>query len=128
MDHRPVRSDRERKSVGAEATFSADLDDFNAMVAELQPLVEKVWRYCASASIRGRTVTLKVKFADFSLITRSRSSANPVRDVTELWTVIIELLRALFPLRQPVRLLGVTLSALTGEELAAPRPQLDLGL
>ena len=73
VDNREVRADRIRKSVGAENTFSTDLTDFDAMVVELEPLIDKVWRYCDGAGNRGRTVTLKVKFNDFEIITRSRS-------------------------------------------------------
>jgi len=51
-----VRANRIRKSVGAENTFSTDLADVDAMVAELQPLIDKVWRYCEGAGNRGRTV------------------------------------------------------------------------
>ena len=128
IDHRPVRPDRERKSVGAETTFASDLTAFDAMADELRPLIEKVWRYCAAGAVRGRTMTLKVKFADFALITRSRSFAVPVESEAELVWGIMDLLRAVFPLRQPVRLLGVSLSGLTSCEASAPRPQLDLGL
>ena len=73
VDERPVRADRIRKSIGAENTFSTDLDEFDALVAELKPLVDKVWRHCETTGNRGRTVTLKIKFADFEIITRSRS-------------------------------------------------------
>jgi len=81
VDERPVRANRIRKSVGAENTFSTDLSEFDAMAAELEPLIDKVWRHCESAGTRGRTVTLKVKFADFEIITRSRSSPgdHPVK-------------------------------------------------
>src|SRR5271165_3544550 len=78
VDERPVRANRIRKSVGAENTFSNDLTDFEAMVAELEPLIDKVWRHCESAGSRGRTVTLKIKFADFEIITRSRSASSAV--------------------------------------------------
>jgi nucleotidyltransferase/DNA polymerase involved in DNA repair len=61
------------ESVGAENTFSTDLTEFDAMLAELQPLIDKVWRHCEDKGARGRTVTLKVKFADFETISRSRS-------------------------------------------------------
>ena len=71
VDERPVRADRIRKSVGAENTFAADLSTLEAACAALQPIIEKVWRYCEGADIRGRTVTLKVKYADFS---RSREA------------------------------------------------------
>src|SRR6266851_5368351 len=59
VDNREVRADRIRKSVGAENTFSHDLTEFEAMVAELQPLIDKVWQHCEGKEARGRTVTLK---------------------------------------------------------------------
>jgi DNA polymerase-4 len=73
VDNREVRADRVRKSIGAENTFSSDLTECDAMVSELQPLIDKVWWYCEDKGTTGRTVTLKVKFADFELITRSRT-------------------------------------------------------
>src|SRR2546421_3261095 len=73
IDERPVRADRIRKSLGAENTFSADIFTFEAACEVLQPIIEKVWRTCEGAEIRGRTVTLKVKYADFQRITRSRT-------------------------------------------------------
>jgi nucleotidyltransferase/DNA polymerase involved in DNA repair len=76
VDEREVRANRIRKSVGAENTFFSDLTEFDAMVAELQPLIDKVWRHCDDKGSRGRTVTLKVKFNDFEIITRSRSVAD----------------------------------------------------
>jgi DNA polymerase-4 len=72
IDNREVRADRIRKSIGAENTFFTDLTEFEAMLSELQPL-DKVWRHCEEKGTRGRTVTLKVKFADFELISRSRT-------------------------------------------------------
>src|SRR5215203_4782094 len=61
IDHRRVCPDRIRKSVGAETTFSRDLVEMDEMRAELQPILDKVWRWCEGTGIRGRTVTLKVK-------------------------------------------------------------------
>jgi DNA polymerase-4 len=86
IDERPVRANRIRKSVGAENTFSQDLADYKSLAAELQPLIEKVWRHCESTGARGRTMTLKVKFSDFELITRSRSVAviNSASDLSSL--------------------------------------------
>src|SRR5579864_5144591 len=78
VDERPVRADRIRKSVGADNTFSTDLTNLDAMIAELDPLIDKVWRHCESDGSRGRTVTLKIKFADFEIITRSRSVSSAV--------------------------------------------------
>jgi len=74
-------------------------------------LIAKVWGYCEGKGIRGRTVTLKVKFADFQQITRSRTVAMPIelRDFEEL---AADLLRSVFPVRKGIRLLGITLSSL----------------
>jgi DNA polymerase IV len=115
IDERPVRSDRIRKSVGAENTFLRDLHDFESMREALQPVLDRVWRHCESAGVRGRTVTLKVKYADFQLITRSRSFTNPVAGRGELERLSLDLLSALIPVPKGVRLLGVTLSMLNRE-------------
>jgi len=78
IDERPVRAGWIRKSVGAENTFSADIFTFEAARDSLQPIIERVRRHCEGADIRGRTVTLKVKYADFRQITRSRTSHAPI--------------------------------------------------
>jgi len=96
IDNRPVLPNRIRKSVGAENTFPRDLTTLGDLKAELAPLVEKVWQYCDSASVRGRTVTLKVKFSDFQIITRSRSSVVPISNPSTLASVSEELLAAQF--------------------------------
>jgi DNA polymerase IV len=112
IDHRPVLPNRSRKSVGAENTFSRDLTSLDDMRAELGPLVDKVWHYCDSIGVRGRTVTLKVKFADFQIITRSRSLVAPISDRSTLASISAELLAAQLPLRKGVRLIGVSISSL----------------
>jgi len=127
IDHRPVLPNRVRKSVGAENTFSRDLTSLDDMRAELGPLVEKVWHYCESTGVRGRTVTLKVKFADFRVITRSRSRLAPVPDRSILAAISDELLAAQFPMRKGVRLLGVSLSSLCADA-AEPNTQMTLAL
>jgi DNA polymerase-4 len=119
VDDREVRADRIRKSVGAENTFSADLTEFEPMLAELQPLIDKVWRHCEDKHSRGRTVTLKVKFTDFELISRSRTLAGTIGNRDELESVSTELLKALFPMEKAVRLLGVSIS--TFEQVGAPK-------
>jgi DNA polymerase IV len=126
IDERPVRANRIRKSVGAENTFFTDLTEFDAMVAELQLLIDKVWRHCDSTGTRGRTVTLKVKFADFEIITRSRSVSAVVANRDDLARLAIGLLEDAMPLSKAVRLLGVSLSSLQGEN--DTEPQLDFGI
>jgi DNA polymerase-4 len=127
IDHRSVRPDRIRKSLGAENTFPRDLTSFEAMKTELQPILDKVWRHCEQTGVRGRTVTLKVKYADFEQITRSRSLTGEVESRSVLEQISLELLSALFPIRKGVRLLGVTLSTLNTDREPELR-QLSLGL
>ena len=124
IDERPVRANRIRKSVGAENTFFSDLTEFDAMVAKLKPLVDKVWRHCETTGSRGRTVTLKVKFADFEIITRSRSAVSAISSQSALERLSVALLEDEMPLPKPVRLLGISLSSLQNETEA--EPQLDL--
>jgi DNA polymerase-4 len=127
VDERPVRADRVRKSIGAENTFSQDLHAFEPMHEALEPIITKVWHHCESANIRGRTVTLKVKFADFQQITRSKSVADTIDSLTDLECLSLGLLEPLLPTRKGVRLLGISLSSLT-ETQATEHRQLSLVL
>ncbi|HEU5118997.1 MAG TPA: DNA polymerase IV, partial [Isosphaeraceae bacterium] len=115
IDERPVCADRVRKSVGAETTFGADLFTVEEARAALEPLIAKVWSYCESSTVRGRTATLKVKYADFLQITRSRSLEGPIESRAALEELVDQLLEPLFPVEKGVRLLGVTLSSLVAE-------------
>lgn len=124
IDRREVRPDRERKSIGAETTFLTDLTAFEAAWRELEPLIDKVWRYADTHQLRARTVTLKVKFSDFQIITRSHTvGALTARD--DLIAAVNTLLLGVFPAPKGIRLLGVTLSNLHAPE---DEPQLSLAL
>jgi DNA polymerase IV len=124
VDDREVRANRIRKSVGAENTFSSDLTEFDAMAAELQPLIDKVWRHCEEKGSRGRTVTLKLKYNDFEIITRSRSVPVAVSSREDLERLSMALLQHEVPVLKPVRLLGVSLSSLQDDE----KEEAQLGL
>jgi DNA polymerase-4 len=78
IDERPVCADRLRKSIGAETTFPADLFTLDDARVGLGPLIAKVWAYCEESTIRGRSVTLKAKYADFQQVTRSRTGEAPL--------------------------------------------------
>jgi DNA polymerase-4 len=127
IDERQVRPDRIRKSVGAEDTFVEDIDDLDLAKAELRPLAEKVWRYCEAHDITGKTITVKIKYSDFSQATRSRTVAGSVSDVDMILQTAETLLALVFPFKHPVRLLGITLSSLNTEE-SGKEPQLALEL
>src|SRR4051794_6412658 len=115
IDERPVCPDRVRKSVGAETTFGADLFTPEEARAALDPLITKVWSYCEGSTLRGRTATLKAKYADFQQITRSRSLEVPIASRVVLEEIVTTLLEPLFPVSKGIRLLGVTLSSLGAE-------------
>jgi DNA polymerase IV len=100
--------------------YLTDLTEFEAMIAELKPLIDKVWRYCEDKGVYGRTVTLLLKFTDFELISRSRTVANSVVYRSDLANVTTELLRGLFPMKKSVWLLGVSVSEFVGEETGDP--------
>src|ERR1700732_829995 len=121
VDERPVRADRIRKALGAENTFSANISTFEAACEVLQPIIEKVWRTCEGAEIRGRTVTLKVKYADFQQITRSRTGQALFSTRAEIEQLSYALLEPLFPVTKGIRLLGMTLSSL-GEKQQESEP------
>src|SRR5215831_12571669 len=121
VDERPVRADRLRKSVGAENTFPADLFTYEAARDALRDIVDKVWRYCDGTGIRGRTVTLKVKFANFQIITRRRTGQMQIRTQGELQQLGDALLEPLFPVARGIRLLGISMSSLTDVPSAVRR-------
>src|SRR5258707_1251849 len=127
VDDRPVRANRVRKSVGAENTFSADLFTLEAAREGLSPIVDKVWRHCERTGTRGRTVTLKIKYADFHQITRSQSLPSVIEGRRVLEEISTELLRAQFPVTKGIRLLGISISALAAAD-RVDSEQLPLGI
>ena len=127
QDDRPVEADRVRKSVGAETTFERDLTRLEEAVPILDSLSAKVWAACSRGGQFGRTVTVKIKYADFSLITRRRSAVEPIGSQRALEEIGLDLLRPHFPPRLGVRLLGVTISSFEAAEGKSPG-QLALAL
>lgn len=116
IDLRQVKADRPRKSVGAERTFERDISSGPALRETLERILEIVWDRIERSGASGRTVTLKMKFNDFTPITRARSLPRPIADKEEFARLSRELLDAQLPLAKPIRLMGLTLSALEGEE------------
>jgi nucleotidyltransferase/DNA polymerase involved in DNA repair len=120
-DDRPVKPDRERKSVGTERTFSDDVSDPEKMLSRLEPIAERVAGRLGSAGpegtpIRGRTVTLKLKSHDHDVSTRQTTLRRAVRSEEDLMRLAERLLSQPHPPEEPVRLLGLSVSSLTGTE------------
>ncbi|HEX8642895.1 MAG TPA: DNA polymerase IV [Allosphingosinicella sp.] len=114
--HREVKADRPYKSVSAEDTFMTDLSDPETLLAELERIGRHVWtKRVVGNGLFGRTVNLKVKYADFQIVTRARSLDRRVCGEAEFLEIGTQLLRTLLPPVKSIRLLGLGLSGL-GEE------------
>ena len=120
IDLRRVKANRVRKSLGAERTFEKDISSGAALRAVLAQIIAITWERIVKSDTKGRTITLKLKHADFTGLTRARSFPRAVTQPGEFARVAHELLDELLPLPQPVRLMGLTLSAIEGEAEDAP--------
>ena len=116
VDRRPVRAQRMRKSVGKERTYPRDLASDAELIEALEQLLDSVWSRIEDCAVIGRTVTLKVRYANFQQITRSRSGDQFLQARAQFERVARGLLGALLPVPVPVRLLGVTLSGLADSQ------------
>lgn len=123
-DDRRVIADSVEKSIGNEETFARDVDDEQVILAELLRLSEKVAARARSRAMAGRTVAIKIRFADFSTITRSRTLSTPTDIAHEIYATARELYTALGLQRVRIRLVGVRLESLS--EAGARADQLSL--
>src|SRR5690606_2362211 len=128
IDLRPVRANRIRKSLGSERTFFEDLSSGTALREALDNIIDIVWAQIAEKQLRGRTVTLKMKYTDFRITTRARSLPRAVADKAEFAHTARALLDEQMPLPLPIRLMGVTLSSLEGERDDRPRDEAQRSL
>jgi DNA polymerase-4 len=125
IDLRPVRAHRIRKSVGGERTFSEDIGSAAALRETLETIIGIVWERIEAAGtggqpLRGRTITLKLKFTDFQIMTRATSLPDYVSGKDQFSSLARALLEAELPLRGPIRLMGLTLGNLEGTEGEKP--------
>ena len=116
VDHREVRAHRIRKSVGGERTYSDDLVSDSELQDALEHIIDIVWTSIEKCEARGRTVTLKAKYADFRQVTRSHSVDHYVADKNEFARIGRDLLASIMPVENGMRLLGLTLGSLEGAE------------
>ncbi len=111
-DLRQVKPDRIRKSIGSENTFSKDLFIEHEVLEALQHIHETLMLRIEKTERKGRTVTLKIKYHDFTVKTRSKTLDHFTNTSEEIWMVVLELLNQPGYLEKEVRLLGITLSQL----------------
>jgi DNA polymerase-4 len=126
-DDRPVLADRVRKSSGSETTFGTDLTEAAEIESGVAAMADEVWAWCAKAQAFGRTVTVKIKFADFRQVTRSRSFAAAVMSRDHLQRASLDLVRSLFPPALGIRLVGVTVSNFEGQRAPQELPLFGAG-
>lgn len=118
VDERPVETHSERKSLGTENTYGRDLAGREAVEPELERMAAEVAAALASRDLACCTVTLKVRYGDFTTVTRSRTLPAPVRDGRGIAECALELVLRTEALSRPVRLLGVTASNLVHGQAA----------
>ena len=127
IDERPVVSEWERKSVSCERTFEKDIASRVPLIIELYHTVEELEQRIKKSGFEGRTLTLKVKFADFQQITRSITQPTILRTKDELLPLAKQLLRQVdYGREHPIRLLGLGVSghaAAVDEKEFQPQPQ-----
>lgn len=129
-DYRPVNPHRIRKSLGAERTFDDDLTDNADMKQKLQKIGEEVVRRLEKVKKEGKTLTLKIKFKDFTQITRSHTKEDFIKGYNEIMSLTERLLDDVDWKSHPkgVRLLGITVSNFEQEEDKSPKGDLQLTL
>jgi DNA polymerase-4 len=112
IDDRDTITHHEAKSIGNEETFGEDVLDIDPAKKELLALATKVARRLRHAGVEGKTITLKVKYSDFVLVTRSATLDKFTNDGTVIFKTACELLKKTQTGKRPVRLLGISVSQL----------------
>ncbi len=129
LDDREVETERERKSIGSERTFSEDVSNDRQLRATLMSQVEKTSRVLRDQATRCRVVTVKFRTGDFTTLTRAQTLAAPTSSTAELWSVAESLLTTFRKSnRAALRLIGVSLSGLDHDaqmELFQPPPPIS---
>jgi DNA polymerase IV len=128
IDERPVNPNRIRKSIGAETSFDPDLEDIDRIEQELNAIAQVVQQRLERNAAKGRTITLKVKFADYQQITRSRTMLGFIAGESLILAIAQELLRGIDLSNTKIRLLGITISNLNTELGTESYEQLVLDL
>jgi DNA polymerase-4 len=112
IDNREVEPNRVRKSLGAEETFMADLYDRIELREKLRAIADEVWRRTSRRDFYGRTVTLKIKYADFREVSKRKTLLRPIENFYAFWSVSADLLNAVeFGEQKRIRLMGLSVRA-----------------
>ncbi len=126
IDERPVEPKRTRKSLGRENTFRQDLTGPDEIMEELSEIAARIEEDCRRLKLLGRQLTLKVKYHDFRLCTRTAPSPMSLNKASDILSLVPDLLKKTEAGKIPVRLLGLSLGRLEGEIYRKPTPQMEL--
>jgi len=121
VDNRPVMPHRGRKSLGAESTFSEDYGDKAVLLEKLANIATSVSKRLTKSGGTPKTLTVKIKFADFTQITRSKTIINDINKLDQIKLLASELLIAALEPHHKIRLLGISLSNFEGEQKKSPQ-------
>ncbi len=116
VDNREVNSDRERKSLGAENTFSKDIFDTTNFRKTSLDIIKQVWSRSEKFPKKGRTLSIKLKYNDFTQITRSVTRPTEIQTYVQLEKLANHLIESVVPLEKPVRLIGFQLSGFKSDD------------
>jgi len=123
-DDREVNPKRIRKSLGAENTFANDLKDLEEIKTELERITEEVARRLQNSNTQGKTLTIKVKYSDFKQVTRSKTHTSWISNQHQIESIYEQIINDI-PIRDGIRLLGLTISNLNNED-AEKDPKTEL--
>ncbi len=120
IDNRPVTTNRKRKSIGSETTFQEDVIEMETIYEVLKTLSNKVAASLNKKEMYALTTTLKVRYYDFTTITRSNTTHTPLRSASQIMSQITRLLKNTLAGRKSVRLLGVSVSKIGKADKSQP--------
>jgi DNA polymerase-4 len=116
IDHREVNPNRIRKSLGAERTFEEDVTEDTDIITQTKRIYDILIDRVEKADVKGKTLTLKIKYNDFEVFSKSQSLQHYTSDGDEIKLISMELIKKILPAKKGIRLIGLTLSNLNTED------------
>lgn len=117
IDNRPVQADRERKSIAAETTLSKDIFDDTSFEVKAMEMLEKLWNRYQKYEKNGRTLSLKIKYSDFTSTSKSKTVLDQFTDFEFLQELASQLIQDCLPLEKSVRLIGFQIGNFEDNEI-----------
>lgn len=128
IDNREVSSDRQRKSIAVENTFRENISDDSVLWNECKEILHKLWLRQAKSDKRARTLSMKLRYADFQTLTRSKTRSKEIETEADVFNLAVELYNEIIPLKSSIRLIGFSLSGFDKLEEIEPRIETQLTL